>query len=131
MDLRRLVSGSTSAVNPEQTVLWQRYLTYSTDGSGKSTPTYAPAKTLCGQVQPLPTDRLAHMEQLNIQGVLRSVYLKGAVATAVREDGTGGDLLLFPEVRGGPQRTWLVVLVSEQWPDWCAVVVKLQVDQHA
>jgi hypothetical protein len=66
------------------------------------------------------------MDNLNIQGVLRQVYLKGAVASAVREDGTGGDLLQFPEVRGGALRVRLVMLVPEQWPDWCLVVVRLQ-----
>lgn len=130
MDLRRIVRGPISVVNPDVPVGWRRYLTYTTDNSGKSSPSYALTQTLCGQVQPLPTDQLAHMEQLNIQGVLRQVYLKGAVASAVREDGTGGDLLVFPEVRGGPQRTWLVQLVPEQWPDWCLVVVKLQNDMN-
>jgi hypothetical protein len=69
---------------------------------------------------------LAHIEQMNIQGVLRHVYMYGAVATAVRADNTGGDLLLFPEVPGGPLRQWLVVQVTEQWSDWCAVIAVMQ-----
>jgi hypothetical protein len=131
MDLRRIVKGPIGAVNPQVWVSWLKYLTASTDSSGISTPTYADALPLYAQVQPLATDQLAHMDQLNIQGVLRSVYLRGAVATAVRENGTGGDLLQFPETKGGPQRTWLVVQVPEQWPDWCNVVCKLQNDQNS
>lgn len=130
MDLRRIVHAPIGMVNPNVLVAWLRYLAYSTDGAGRSTPNYAPPLTLNGQVQPLSTDRLAHLEQLNIQGVLRSVYLRGAVASAVRENGTGGDLLQFPEVPGGSQRTWLVVLVDEQWPDWCRVTAKLQNDMN-
>jgi hypothetical protein len=130
MDLRKIVRGPVSTVNPDVPVGWLRYLAYVTNDSGQSTATYAPLQTPMGQVQPLPAYRLTHMEQLNIQGVLRAVYLKGAVAQAVREDQTGGDLLLFPEVTGGPQRTWLVMLIDEQWPDWCRVVCQLQNDEH-
>jgi len=129
MDLHRIVRGAIGAVNPDQSIGWRKYLLAAApNSSGQSAPTYAPLKGLMGQVQPLPTDQLAHMDQLNIQGVLRQVYLRGAAATAVRVDGTGGDLLQFPEVRGGPLRVWLVVLVPEQWPDWCLAVVRLQND---
>jgi hypothetical protein len=131
VDLRGIVRGAIGVVNPDVQVAWLQYLTYTTDGSGASTPSYASAQTLCAQVQPLSTGQLMHMEQLNIQGVLRAVYLRGAVAGAVREDGTGGDLLQFPEVPGGAQRTWLVVEVPEQWPDWCRVICRLQNDQHS
>jgi hypothetical protein len=130
MDLRRIVRGPIGAVNPDVPVGWLKYLAATApDNSGKSSPTYAPLQTPMGQVQPLSTGQLMHMDQLNIQGVLRSVYLKGAVATAVREDGTGGDLLQFPEVPGGPQHTWLVVEAPEQWPDWCRVIARLQLSQ--
>lgn len=129
MDLRKIVRSSINAVNPDVPVGWRQYLAPSApNSSGQSVPCYAPLKALKGQVQPLPTDQLAHMDNLNIQGVLRQVYLKGAVAAAVRVDQTGGDLLQFPEVRGGPLRVWLVMLVPEQWPDWCLVVVRLQND---
>ena len=126
MNLRGIVSGAIGAVNCDQLIQWAQYLDYSTDASGKSTPTYAPAMNIWAQVQPLPTDRLAHLDNLNIQGVLRQVYLRGAVASAVREDQTGGDLLQFPEIPCGQPKTWLVVLVDEQWPTWCRVTVKLQ-----
>lgn len=132
MYLRRLVRGAINAVNHDQLIPWLASQGPIIDNAtGISTPTYAPVTSIWAQIQPLPTDRLAHLEQLNIQGVLRSVYMKGAVASAVRADGTGGDLLQFPEVTGGPQRTWLVVLVDEQWPDWCSVTAKLQNDMNS
>lgn len=134
MNLRSLVRGAINTVNPDQPVQWLQYQAYSTDATLKSTATYAAAQTLWAQVQPLPTDELAHLENLNIQGVLRQVHLRGAIASAVREDGTGGDLLQFPEIAGGAVRTWLVMLVSEVWATgyqgdtaaWCRVVVRLQ-----
>jgi hypothetical protein len=121
-------------VNPDQQVQWLKYQGYSTDATLKSTAAYATAQTLWAQVQPLPTDELAHLENLNIQGVLRQVYLRGAIASAVREDGTGGDVLQFPEIAGGAVRTWLVMVVAEQWNEgyqgaaaaWCRVIVRLQ-----
>lgn len=130
MNLHGVVRGAINSVNPNQQISWLKYQQATTDpNTGITTPVYAAAQPIWAQIQPLPTDQLAQMEQLNIQGVLREVRMKGAVASAVREDGTGGDMLQFPEVPGGPSRTWLVMLVPEQWPTWCTVVVRLQVDQ--
>jgi hypothetical protein len=129
MHLRRLVRGGINAVNKDQLIQWSQSVGPVIDRTtGIATPTYEPVQNIWAQVQPVSTDQLAHMEQLNIQGVLRSVYMKGAVASAVRPDGTGGDLLQFPEVCNGPQRVWLVMTVVEQWPSWCAVIVRLQND---
>lgn len=129
MHLRRLVRGSINAVNADVVIAWlQSQGAIVNNATGIATPTYAAVQSIFAQIQPIPTDRLAHLEQLNIQGVLRHVYMKGAIASAVRADGTGGDLLQFPELPGGPLRAWLVMIVDEQWPDWCLVTVRLQND---
>ncbi len=126
MQLRSLVNTALQAVNADQQITWLASTGYTKDSTtGAVTPTYS-TQVVPGQVQPLPTDRLQQLANLNIQGVLRQVYLKGAVASAVREDGTGGDLLQFPETPGAPVRSWLVMLVDEQWPDFCRVTVRLQ-----
>jgi hypothetical protein len=131
MQLHRLVRGAINAVNKDQQIGWLASTRHTTNTTtGVSTPEYAALQNPWAQIQPVRTDQLTHLEQLNIQGVLRSVYLKGAVASAVREDGTGGDLLQFPELLGGTMRTWLVMLVDEQWPDWCHVIVRLQNDMN-
>ena len=131
MQLRRFVRGAINAVNKDIQIGWLASTGYSVNTTtGVSTPTYAALQTVFAQVQPVPTDQLVHMDQLNIQGVLRSVYLKNAVASAVRADGTGGDLLQFPELIGGADRTWLVMLVPEQWSDYCRVIVRLQNDMN-
>lgn len=129
MNLRSLVRGSINAVNCDQQITWQAYQGY-TETNGVVTPIYG-SQAVWAQIQPVPTNRLTHLDNLNIQGVLRQVYLRGAVASAVRADGTGGDLLQFPEVQNGPLRTWLVELVDEQWPTWCKVTVRLQNDQNS
>lgn len=132
MNLQGIVSGALQGVHGNDQIGWLQYLSASApDAAGASTPIYAPVQTVSAQIQPLPTQQLQHLANLNIQGVLRQVYIQGAVATAVREDGTGGDLLQFPEIPGGTVRNWLVVLVPEQWNDangaaWCRATVQLQ-----
>jgi len=83
------------------------------------------------QVQALSAEDLKHPNFLNVQGVKRAVYLFGNVQGTVRPDAKGGDLLVFPQNRGGLNRTWLVVAVFETWtPDaqgFCKVGVVLQV----
>lgn len=131
MQLRRSIRGAINSVNKDQQIGWLASTGASLDAAtGDLTPTYATLQSPWAQIQPVPTDQLAHMDNLNIQGVLRSVYLKNAVASAVRADGTGGDLLQFPEEQGGPTRTWLVMAVLEAWPTWAHVVVKMQNDQN-
>ena len=128
MNLRSIANGALQALNPDVQVTWLQSQGFTNDSAGNASPQYAPPQTLCAQVQPLSTDQLRHMDNLNIQGVLRSVYLRGAVSTAVRIDVTGGDLLQFPELPNGPNRTWLVETVDEQWPNWCRATVRLQND---
>ncbi len=164
MKLRRLIRGSINAINRDKLIVWLSSQGPIIDAVGVATPTYAPPANVWAQIQPVASDELAHMEQLNIQGVLRRVYMKNAVASAVRADGTGGDLLQFPErwttladnvmaawtadsntitadsmsnTASGtlpwtppPIRTWLVMLVDEQWDSWCNVIVRLQNDMN-
>lgn len=131
MRLRSIIRGAANAVHRDRQITWKPYGGYTIDpNTGIATPAWGSVQVYA-QIQPLPTQRLAQLENLNIQGVLRQVYLNGAVASAVREDGSGGDLLVFPEMPyGAAPRTWLVVLVDEQWDSWCKVVVQLQNDQN-
>ena len=69
----------------------------------------------------LSGDDLKQLDGMNIQGVLKAIYLRGALAGVVRPDGTGGDLVL----RNNGAETWLVVKVLENWPNWTkAAIVK-------
>ena len=128
MNLRGLVRGSINVVNRDKQIQWVKSTGYTPVAGGQAIPTYDPVQLVWAQIQPLPTKALEHLDNLNIQGVLRSVYMRNAIATAVRADSTGGDLLGFPEVLNGPQRAWLVVVVDEQWDDWCRVTAQLQND---
>lgn len=130
MNLRGLVRGAINSVNNDKLIQWLASTGSTFGAAGTLTPTYAAVQSIYAQIQPVPTDRLAQLENLNIQGVMRSVYMRNGVASAVRADGTGGDLLQFPEVLNGLPRTWLVVTVEEAWDNWCHVIVKMQNDMN-
>ena len=123
MNLRGMANGVTRSVNPNIPATLKRSAGYVTDVAGKRTPQF---QELTGtiQVQPMSTGDLQHAEFLNLQGVLRAVYINGNWAGAVRGEAKGGDVLIFSEAR--ESKTWNVVNVVEAWPDWTKVIVCLQ-----
>ena len=129
MNLHGIVRNAINSVNPEFVGVWRRSTGYTTAADGTRTPTYTNA-TVTMQIQALTGKDLKHTDFLNMQGVKRSVYLFGDVQGVVRPDVKGGDILQFPETRGGANRDWLVVVVFETWvPDvagWAKVGVVLQ-----
>lgn len=123
MNLRGMANGVTRSINPNIPATLKRSAGYVTDVAGKRTPQF---QELTGtiQVQPMSTGDLQHAEFLNLQGVLRAVYINGNWAGVVRGETKGGDVLIFSEA--GENKTWHVVSVVEAWPDWTKVIVCLQ-----
>lgn len=130
INLHAAVRGPIQTVNPDQVIAWQRSTGFTDTPSGKQVPGYAASVDVNGNVQPLSRKDLEHRDMQNIQGVTRAVYLFGNVQGVVRPDAKGGDLLTFPQVRGGPPNLWKVCAVLETWgPDvtgWCKVGAVLQ-----
>lgn len=127
MNIRGMANGLTTNVNPNIDVIWIKSTGYTTSSSGHRTPT-TESVTIKGQVQADSGELLKHIDGLNIQGVLRFVYLYGNAQGVVRPDAKGGDVLQFPQVPGGPVQSWKVVHVMETWDVWCKVIVQLQVN---
>jgi len=126
MNLRKLANSVTQNVNPNQIVTWQPSSgSYTTAADGTRTPARG-SSSVEVQIQPVSGSDLALVDSLNIQGVLRTVYIYGNAQGIVRVDTLGGDLFVFPEIPGGTDRTWKVNQVMETWPDWSKVVVTLQ-----
>lgn len=125
MNLRSIVNGAIQGINSDTVVTWVQSNGYSTSPDGTRTPNQS-SQDVSANVQALSGTDLRHVDGLNIQGVMRSVYLYGDVEGIVRADGKGGDILQFPEVPGGTIRNWLVTQVMETWPTWCRVIVTLQ-----
>ena len=123
MNLRGMANGVTRSINPNIPATLKRSVGYVTDAAGKRIPQFQEF-TGTIQVQPMGTGDLQHAEFLNLQGVLRAVYIHGNWAGVVRGDAKGGDVLIFSEA--GENKTWHVVSVVEAWPDWTKVIVCLQ-----
>lgn len=121
MNLHGIASGYVGAVNPQILAKIQKSTGYTTGGSGKRTPTYAPAQDVLCQVQAMQYNDLVQVDGLNLQGTKRKIYMDGHWEGLVRSDKKGGDLLTMPD-----GDVYLVALVLEQWPDWCVVAVTLQ-----
>lgn len=130
MNLHAAVRGAINTVNADRAVTYRASTGYTTDPDGTQVPGYAADMAITAQVQSLSGRDLQHPDFLNVQGVMRAVYLFGNAQGVVRIDAKGGDLLLFPEDATGTVRTWLVVAVLETWspdtPGWCKVGVVLQ-----
>jgi hypothetical protein len=125
MNLHGIVRGAINSVNPDIPATLLRNEGYNTDDTGKRTPVRTEtAGTI--QVQPLSTGDINHTNNLNIQGVLRAVYLHGHWFGVMRSGQTGGDMLRFKDQGSAIDQNWLVVNVMEAWPDWTKVIVCLQ-----
>lgn len=130
MNLHGTVRGAITSVNPDKAIGWLQSTGRFTTNAGKQIPQYAASVTAYGQIQPAPTDMLKKFDYLQGQGIYRVVYFYGQKQVIDRGAQLGGDLLTFPEVPAGTTRTWKIVQVPEQWPDWCSVLCCLQLDPN-
>ena len=121
MNLHGLASSAIAIVNPMISVTLKRSTGYTTAADGERTPTYA-TSTISIQLQGASDSVLTQMNEMNIGGLLQTVFTNGSLQSIDRKDGMGGDLLIIDS------DTWLVVHVLGQWPDWCSCVIQKQVD---
>lgn len=126
MNLHGIVRGAITTVNPDVTAMWSQSTGNTVNADFSQTPAYATAVPIRIQHQALTGGPLRHADALGLQGVLRTVYCYGNKQGVVREAQKGGDLLTFPLVPNGPTLNWLVVEVTETWPDWSCVIACLQ-----
>ncbi len=97
---------------------------YTTGAGAKQVPTYAaPLTGVPAQVQALDGKDLKQMENLNIQGDIKAIYLYPSLAGVVRPSQKGGDIVRRAGQFAGD---WLVVKVLEEWPQWCKCAIVLQ-----
>ena len=124
MDLRGIANGATSAVNLNEIVTLLPSTGFTMGAGAKQIPSYGVPVTGPANVQALDNDDLKQIDGLNIQGEIRAIYLRGALAGVIRPDQKGGDLIQ----RGFPVQKWLVVKVLESWPNWAKAVIVRQGD---
>lgn len=129
MNLRAIANSCIQAVNPNQTIIWRKCTGYTKDEFMRQVPEYTDYEVQA-QIQSAGNGDLQLTDGMNLTTVMRKVYLNGVINGVNRIEAVGGDLLIFPEVRGGIDRTWLVTQVAETWDVWCSVTVVLQDDNH-
>lgn len=122
------------AVSPGLLGTWFQSTGYTIAADGTQIPTYATGQQVWLQVQPPSGRDLQQINYLQMQGVIRSVWMRGNPQGIVRVNPQGGDLLQFPQVMGAPVDNWLVApRVDETWAvdatGWAHVIVTLQTDR--
>lgn len=120
MDVRGMANSATVSVNANTTVTIYRSNGFTIGSGGKQSPTYENGVTGYAQIQAIDSEDLKQLDGLNIQGVVRCMFLRGLLAGVIRPNQTGGDL-----VRIG-SKDWLVVKVLETWEGWVRAVIVLQ-----
>lgn len=133
LNLHNAVRGMIQAVNADISATYLQSTGYTPNASGQQVATYAQANTVQIQVQPPSGRDLQHMEFLNLQGVVRTVFLYSNPQAVDRINVQGGDLLQFPQFHGEPIDNWLVTYVDQTWDvgltGWTKLIVTLQTDR--
>lgn len=124
MNLRKVANKLTSRINPNETATIKVSAGYKTNDNGAQEPIYNELKNVVVQVQPVNGDMLTQAENTNLQGLFRAVYVNNSFYAQRRGREGGGDVFVFDK---DPRTSWLVVKDLELWPDWCKVLVKMQV----
>lgn len=124
MDLRGIANQASNTINPNIIVIVQTSAGYTIGAGQRQVPSYNSPVTGPAQVQALDSSDLKQLDGLNIQGVIKALYMKGNLAGVIRPDSKGGDLIT---ISSGPfQGTWLTVRVLEGWSDWTKVAIVKQ-----
>lgn len=128
MNLHQIASGAINVVNPFIPATMRISIGHSgPDAAGNRTPLYAPALVVSAQIQALSFQDLQLIDGLVLNGERRALYVNGRFESVNRPTNQGGDLVIFPDGEVWPfGTTWLVAMVTEQWPDWCRLVCTLQ-----
>lgn len=120
LDLRSIANTAIQTVNPDITVEVWKSSGYVIGAGLKQIPSYEAPITGPAQIQALSSDELKQMDGLNISGVMKVIYFKGALNGVVKPDSKGGDLVKW----GG--KTWLITRVLENWEVWTKAVITYQ-----
>jgi hypothetical protein len=115
LNLHATVRAAIQSVNPDIPATYLASSGYSTDAGGRQIPAYADPVAVMIQVQPPWGRDLRHIDYLNIQGTIRTVFLYSDPNAIVRVNAQGGDRLQFPQFVGQPIDDWLVAYVAETW----------------
>lgn len=130
MNLHAIAGPAVATVNPMVAVNVQIFTDMTIDDAGVRSPGYVTAIDVEAQIQALGYGDIQMIDGLQIEGERRKIYLHGRYYGLNRDEVKGGDLILYPDGAKWPYgTTWLVAMVSEQWPDWCSFIVTRQISE--
>lgn len=133
MNLHAVVRSVIPAINPDIAGFWyvNKGAVIGTDG--RQTAAFQPPLSVQLQVQPPSAKDLRFAEFMQLQGLIRTVFMFSDPQGIVRVNQTGNDLLLFPQWAGSPNDTWLVARPDEGWNvdsgGWTKLFAVLQTDR--
>lgn len=123
MNLHAIVAPLVGVINEPIVGRLYASIGYTTADDGTQMPTSAPPCDITMDVQALSAHEIAHMDSLNVQGIMKGVWANGELRGTDRTVGYGGDILVFS------CQVWLVVQVIEAWNGvWSHVAVQKQKD---
>jgi hypothetical protein len=125
MNLRDIVNSAIQTVNPDIPITILKSNGYTIGTGARQVPAYLAPVTGFGQLQALDGNDLKQMDGLNIQGVIKALYVTGTTNAILRPNELGGDLIQI----GG--QNWLVVKMLEGWATWSKLAIVLQTDEPA
>jgi hypothetical protein len=154
LSLHNVVRQAIQAVNQDIPGVWLPSNGNAVNGDGTVQPVYRPPLEVMLQVQPPTTRDLQHINFLNLQGVIRSVWMYFNPRSIDRVAVQGGDLLLYmqsqpqflrdsngqivldsnsqPVLISSVNDGWLVAAIDEWWdvdsPGWTKLYAVLQTD---
>ena len=120
MELNGIANSIAEVVNPNTAITIQPSSGYTIGAGLKQVPAYGAPVNGFGQLQEITSMELKHLDGLNIQGDIQTIYVKGQLSAVLRPTGQGGDLITI-----GSQ-TWLNVKTLEQWPYWAKAAIVRQ-----
>lgn len=133
LNLHLAVRQVIPAINADITGYWYVNKGAVVGPDGYQVASFEPAVSVQLQVQPPSAQDLRFAEFLQLQGVIRTVWMFSNPNGIVRVNQTGNDLLLFPQWAGAPNDAWLVARPDEGWSvdsgGWTKLLATLQTDR--
>jgi hypothetical protein len=133
LNLHAAVRSVIPAINADIAGWWYVNKGASIGTDGRQVATFQVPVSVQLQVQPPSAKDLRFAEFLQLQGVVRTVFMFSNPQGIVRVNQTGNDLLLFPQWAGTPNDAWLVAKPDEGWNvdygGWTKLIAVLQTDR--
>lgn len=133
LNLHAAVRQIIPAVNPDVAGWWYQSKGNVPNPDGRQVPAYQAPIGVQLQVQPPSARDLKFIDYLQLQGIIRSVWMFSDPQGIVRVNQLGGDLLLFPQWAGALNDTWKVARPDEAFNvdsgGWTKLFAVLQLDR--